>query len=85
MNRCIYSNLFLQQISKLEHLLLQKLEMFEKLYEYQFAIKKQPTSNTFANIKQVIHKNKLFVTLLVISCILSFDWKRKSIVNRYMI
>lgn len=35
------------------------------------AIKKQPTSNIFANMKQVVHKNRPFVTLLVISCIFS--------------
>ena len=37
----------------------------------EVAIKKQPTSNIFANMKQVIHGNRPFVTLLVISCIFS--------------
>jgi len=37
----------------------------------EVAIKKQPTANIFANMKQVIHGNRLFVVLLVISCIFS--------------
>ncbi len=37
----------------------------------EVAIKKQPTANIFANMKQVIYGNKPFVTLLVISCIFS--------------
>jgi len=37
----------------------------------EVAIKKQPTANIFANMKQVIHGNRPFVTLLVISCIFS--------------
>lgn len=37
----------------------------------EVAIKKQPTANIFANMKQVIYGNRPFVTLLVISCIFS--------------
>ncbi len=37
----------------------------------EVAIKKQPTSNIFANMKQVVYGNRPFVTLLVISCIFS--------------
>lgn len=37
----------------------------------EVAIKKQPTANIFANMKQVIYGNRPFVILLVISCIFS--------------
>lgn len=37
----------------------------------EVAIKKQHSSNIFTNMKQVIHGNRPFVTLLVISCIFS--------------
>lgn len=37
----------------------------------EVAIKKQPTPNIFANMRQVLHANRPFVTLLVISCIFS--------------
>ena len=37
----------------------------------EVVIKKHPTANIFANMKQVIHGNKPFVMLLVISCIFS--------------
>ena len=37
----------------------------------EVVIKKHPTANIFANMKQVVHGNKPFVMLLVISCIFS--------------
>lgn len=37
----------------------------------EVAIKKQPAANIFVNMKQVVHKNRPFVMLLVISCIFS--------------
>jgi len=41
------------------------------IFVVKVVIKKHPTANIFANMKQVVHRNRPFVMLLIISCIFS--------------